>query len=202
MGIGRARPYELEAGMFPRFAHRIVATVLTLAAVTLIAAAAIAQSGIMVNEALLMDDDLMTMLDTDSTGILSADEYAYFRDRLFDQNNVKHEAAISAEEYAAHAKAVFADMDANSDGFLTPDEIKAAHMSMLRLMYKSPHAPGLATLTQSMMTRMDTNHDGKISAQEYADAMKARFDEIDSTHEGKITKKQFEAVHFQHKAEQ
>jgi Ca2+-binding EF-hand superfamily protein len=69
-------------------------------------------------------------------------------------------------------------------------------------MYKSPHAPSLDALTQAMMARMDTNHDGKISAQEYADAMKARFDEIDSNHDGKITPKEFSAVHFQHKAEQ
>jgi Ca2+-binding EF-hand superfamily protein len=185
--------------MLPRFSHRFVVAILLFAVASLIVPAAFSQNSVMFNDNLLMDEGMLTMLDTDSSGTLSAEEYSFFRDRLFAQNDIGQHDAISAQEFADHAKQVFANMDADHDGFLTRDEINAAHMDMLREMYKSPHNPNLDALADAMMARMDTNHEGKISAQEYADAMKSRFDEMDTNHDGKVTRKEFNAVHHQHK---
>jgi Ca2+-binding EF-hand superfamily protein len=186
--------------MFPGSTHRRVATLLLSAAAVLLVSAAIAQ-GVMVDARLLMDDDLLTMLDTDSHAILSSDEYSYYRQRLFDQTDANHDGSISAQEYADHAKDVFADMDADHDGVLTRDEINAAHTGMLRMMYKNPHTPNLDAIADAMLARMDADHDGKISAQEYADAMKIRFNALDSKQGGQVNKGEFFAVHRPHKAD-
>ncbi len=44
-----------------------------------------------------------------------------------------------------------------------------------------------------MMDRMDTNHDGVISADEHAVFAKSMFDKMDADHDGKVTKAEMEA---------
>jgi Ca2+-binding EF-hand superfamily protein len=186
--------------VFTRFVHRPGKTFLLFAMAAFVASAAFAQNSVMVNEGLLMDDDMLTTLDTDSSGLLSSSEYSFFRDRLFGQNQINHDNSITADEYAHHASDVFVDMDADHDGFLTRDELIKAHMDMLRMMYKNAHALNIAALADAMLARMDIDHDGKISAKEYADAMKARFNEIDTSQDGTISRKEFETAHHLHKA--
>jgi Ca2+-binding EF-hand superfamily protein len=46
-----------------------------------------------------------------------------------------------------------------------------------------------------MFKTMDTNHDGKISAEEHAAGAKAMFDKMDADHDGKITAAECDAGH-------
>ena len=89
--------------MLPGFGHRLVGAVLLLSTAVMVGTAAIAQDGVMFNDSLLMDDDMLTMLDTDTNSILSGEEYSFYRDRLFNQTDANHDGSISAHEYAEAA---------------------------------------------------------------------------------------------------
>jgi hypothetical protein len=47
-----------------------------------------------------------------------------------------------------------------------------------------------------MQDKMDTNHDGVISKDEWNNFHSAMFDKIDTNHDGKITKDEFKAKHM------
>ena len=50
-----------------------------------------------------------------------------------------------------------------------------------------------------MMAKMDSNHDGMISAQEHADHMKTMFDTADTNHDGMLSKDELKAgMHAMH----
>ena len=53
-----------------------------------------------------------------------------------------------------------------------------------------------------MFKTMDTNHDGKISAEEHAAGAKAMFDKMDADHDGKITAAECDAGHAKMEAEE
>ena len=77
--------------------------------------------------------------------------------------DTNHDGRISAAEYAAWAKAQFAEMDANHDGFVTQDEMHDHMKARMEAMKKERNA--------KMFERMDANHDGTISRDEFDAAM-------------------------------
>jgi Ca2+-binding EF-hand superfamily protein len=74
----------------------------------------------------------------------------------------------------------FAQMDANHDGFVTPDEMTAAG--------------GDAQRAAAMLQRLDTNHDGKISLDEMTANQMRRFDAADANHDGVLTPEERQAA--------
>lgn len=93
---------------------------------------------------------------------------------------------ISSEEAAAHAEAMFAMMDANTDGALAADEFGAGRMGMM-----SPWAPGMAQGMQERHTARfaarDADGDGKIMIAEFLAAEKAQYEAADGDGDGKVT---------------
>ena len=90
---------------------------------------------------------------------------------------------ISRDEAAAAPRLAqnFDKIDTNHDGYLTPDELKAAH----------------AAMRQAHWARIDTDGDGKISlaeAQANAPRLAEHFDAIDTNHDGFITPDELEAA--------
>jgi hypothetical protein len=90
--------------------------------------------------------------------------------------------AMSRDEVLQHVGKLFARLDANHDGFVTRDEVDALHSRMMmgmdgmkrgmdamaRGMHAMSIAPGMAMPDRAaMFDRLDTNHDGSISRQEY-----------------------------------
>lgn len=111
--------------------------------------------------------DFLKRLDTDGDGRISKAE------------------AATAPRLAQH----FDQIDANHDGFLTQEEIRAAHQAMRVAHWK----------------RIDTDGDGKISlaeAQANAPRLAAHFDQVDANHDGFITPDElraaFHAMHGNH----
>ena len=78
-------------------------------------------------------------------------------------------------EVVAHVREMFAKLDTNHDGFITRDEAIAAHKMMAGEMsekmehrFAEAHVPPTPHIDRNaMFDRLDTNHDGMISRQEF-----------------------------------
>jgi len=81
-------------------------------------------------------------------------------------------------EVAQHVAKLFARLDANRDSFVTRDEVETFHSKMMagmeamsrgmHAMGTMPEMPKMPMLDRgAMFDRLDTNHDGSISRQEY-----------------------------------
>jgi Ca2+-binding EF-hand superfamily protein len=103
---------------------------------------------------------------------------------------------ISAEEASAHAEAMFALMDANSDGALAADEFGAGRMGMM-----SPWGQGMAAGMQERHTARfaakDGDSDGKVTMAEFLAAEKAQYDAADADSDGKVTPWELRAAMWQ-----
>lgn len=102
------------------------------------------------------------------------------REARFAQIDTNSDGQVTADELTAQAAARFAAADANNDGALTVDEMKAQMQE---------HKNG------RMLKRFDTNEDGKLSDEEMAKAadgrmgkrMTKRFEKMDADNSGSIT---------------
>lgn len=76
---------------------------------------------------------------------------------------------IARDEVVQHVRRLFARFDTNKDGFITKEEMDAAHPKKM-IMHgdtERPGAHGMMGDPGAMFDRMDTNHDGSISRQEF-----------------------------------
>lgn len=94
------------------------------------------------------------------------------------------DGAISADEHAAGAKAMFDRMDANKDGTVTAEEMENAHPRGDKEM----SAP-------DKIKAIDTNGDGQLSAAEHAAGSAAMFDKMDTDHNGSLSTAEWKAGH-------
>lgn len=102
---------------------------------------------------------------------------------------------ISKAEFIARADARFAKLDKNGDGQLSPDEMpqRAAPPPPPAGADAPPPPPGAGgpmrermreKMRSRMIDRLDTNHDGMISRDEYRAEAAERFDRMDTNHDG------------------
>ncbi len=87
---------------------------------------------------------------------------------------VKSDRIITRDEVVKHIQELFSRLDTNHDGFITKDEVEAFHRKMMNAMaigsemrehwaeYRMP-VPDRA----AMFDRLDANHDGVISREEF-----------------------------------
>jgi mannose/cellobiose epimerase-like protein (N-acyl-D-glucosamine 2-epimerase family) len=87
---------------------------------------------------------------------------------------------MTRDESAAVQKQRFAEMDANKDGIVTREEMSA---QMVARMGQTPPPNAL----DIMFAAMDTDGDGKATADEAAAAAAARFTKFDTDHDGILT---------------
>jgi len=81
---------------------------------------------------------------------------------------------MSRDEVAKHVGKLFARLDTNHDGFITKDELEAVHAKMEAAMVKvgdaehqlADHGVMIGD-RNAIFDRLDTNHDGNISRQEF-----------------------------------
>lgn len=110
--------------------------------------------------------------------------------------------AISKSEfnayYAKHNAKHFKEMDANKDGQITPDEMQGGHKP------STARNDGTTHLDKRFNTA-DANSDGGLNKEE-ANAMPmltAYFDQVDANHDGKVTRQEyFDAMPLLHSGKQ
>ena len=79
------------------------------------------------------------------------------------------EGDITRQQVIARADEMFARLDANHDGRITPDEMQNMR-GMRGMRGMGEHRAGGGDMRQRMFDRMDANHDGNISREEFAQA--------------------------------
>ena len=109
----------------------------------------------------------------------------------FDKNG---DGKLSMDELPERMQGMFARGDANKDGFLTPDEI--AKMATVQAAPGNrperrderggPGGPGGMRRVDAVMTALDANNDGSLSAEEIKNAP-AALKRLDKNGDGKIT---------------
>jgi len=88
--------------------------------------------------------------------------------------------AITRNEVVGHIRDLFARLDTNRDGYVSREEMDAAHQKMMGMAgdIHERMAQGMAEHgmldRNAMFDRLDTNHDGNISRQEFMAAQQMR----------------------------
>ena len=103
---------------------------------------------------------------------------------IFEELDANSDGEITREEMNAVRQERFSQIDANSDGVLSLEEIEAHGQERVK-----KHA-------ERMIERRDANGDGVLSMDEMQSDKRAdrRFDRIDSDSDGAISKAEFEAA--------
>ena len=127
---------------------------------------------------------------------LAASPDAIKRDQKIAGFVVKHldtagKGYVSPDDFVAAAKTRFARMDARGDGKLTIDELTGPGAGRVHAKFAQDASPDVqqkvANFKQKKFDRIDTNHDGVITQDEYVAAAAALYNKIDVNGTGEIT---------------
>jgi Ca2+-binding EF-hand superfamily protein len=139
-------------------------------------------------------------IDTQNKGSISADDIAQSpamvkRDERRAEFLVRHldtagNGYISQQEFLAAAQKRFAKLDQNGDGKLTPTELSAPRWPHARNGNAPAQDAGSsrrAQFVQKYFDKVDTNHDGVVTQDEYLAAATARYKKLDTQGNGQVT---------------
>jgi hypothetical protein len=105
---------------------------------------------------------------------------------------------VSKAEYIARADERFAKQDKNGDGQLSADEMaprrEMAAPTPPAGADNAPPPPPAAGMRSRMLERLDTNHDGMVSRDEYRTQVAERFDRLDANHDGFLDQAEMTAM--------
>ena len=123
---------------------------------------------------------------------------------MFDRLDANHDGKVTRDEYRAQAEATFDRLDANHDGFIDREEMVAMRGGGRRMGGPGAMAPSAPPPDgergprkhhhKGLIERADTNHDGRVSRDEYRAMADARFDKLDANHDGFIDQAEIDAV--------
>ena len=99
-----------------------------------------------------------------------------------DKSDGRWQGPISIEKAQARATERFADVDANGDGKVTPDELFSEERRAARITEKQ----------QRKFERLDADGDGAITAEEFAKRIE-RLAKLDQNNDGTVTRDELRA---------
>lgn len=102
----------------------------------------------------------------------------------FEELDLDKDGLVTKEEMTAHRAAELKAADTNADGKLSAEELTAAHVAKMQAR--------VAEMTANMITKLDTDKDGLVSAEEFAVApgLEKMFDHVDENGDGSISKEE------------
>jgi hypothetical protein len=100
------------------------------------------------------------------------------------------DARIDAGEHAAGARAMFTGMDADADSIVTAQEMDAAQARI----HGAAAAPGAPSAAEKIAV-IDTDGDGRLSADEHARGSRRLFAAMDADHDGALSRTEYDAGH-------
>jgi hypothetical protein len=103
-----------------------------------------------------------------------------------DTNN---DGMVSKAEWNAFQEKVFAMLDANNSATLDREEFMHAHHTEVASFATGGYANALQT--SDMFAKLDTDHDGKVSREEFLAAQSQLFDRMDTGHTAMLDQHQF-----------
>jgi EF hand len=112
-------------------------------------------------------------------------------DRLLSRIDKDGDGALSAAEGQAVAERMFEHRDGNGDTSLTRDEFMATRGGG-RL--SAEQKAKLEAFRAQRFEEMDKSGDGQVSAEEYFNAAQGRFESADANHDGRVTKDEMAAL--------
>lgn len=108
---------------------------------------------------------------------------------LFEQADANHDGGVSRDEYVAARARKFDELDRNHDGFLTDADFP-----------RLARAGGRGEKVRKMLDAADTDHDGKVSRDEFKNAGGQWFDLADANHDGVVDKNELKQAAERFKA--
>lgn len=91
--------------------------------------------------------------------------------------DANHDGVITRAEFDAQRTAMFARLDTDSNGQISRDEMRAG-----RARHHGEGAPDGA----GFISRLDSNHDGRVTREEFLARPNAEFDRLDANHDGAL----------------
>ena len=99
------------------------------------------------------------------------------------------DGSVSASEHEAGAKAMFDGMDADKDGNVTVAEMDAAHAAKGKKKMEGEMS------SAEKIKVIDSNGDGKLSAEEHSAGSRAMFEKMDTDKNGALSQAENKAGH-------
>lgn len=102
--------------------------------------------------------------------------------------DLDRDGVVSAQEHEAGARKMFEQMDANRDGEVTSREMSASSKSM-----PSSGDPATAsTPAEAKIAAVDRDADGKLTAEEHAQASRDMFGRLDGDRDGALSRNEIQ----------
>jgi Ca2+-binding EF-hand superfamily protein len=100
------------------------------------------------------------------------------------------DGTIDRAEFDAQGAARFKALDANGDGFVTQDEMKAFHEAQ-----RAKFDAAKGEMGGKFLKRFDKDSDGKISATEWPKDGRLKFEKVDANSDGFVTAEEMTEAH-------
>jgi Ca2+-binding EF-hand superfamily protein len=118
-------------------------------------------------------------------------DYVKAVDTRFNTLDANHDGKVTKEELAAEQQRELQQAKANManklrDSFKRLDTNKDGQLSLQEFLAAAPPIRTSETPDQ-MIARIDANHDGRISADEWRNPELAKFNRVDANHDGVVT---------------